>query len=57
LGPELSPMGSTSSTMRSGMPSASNSALNLYPWMRFSFVTVDSDNSGSPHGLVSVFRI
>ena len=43
LGPALSPMGSTSSTVRSGMPSASNSALNLYPSMRFSVVTFDSD--------------
>jgi hypothetical protein len=57
LGPALSPVGSTSSIMRSGMPSASNSALNLYPWMRFSFVTADSDNSGSSGFSSGGFRI
>ena len=34
-------------TMRSGMPSASNSALNLYPWISFNFVKDDSDISYS----------
>ena len=43
LGPEFSPKGFGSSTMRSGVPSASNSALNLYPWISVNFVKADSD--------------
>jgi hypothetical protein len=39
-------MGLGSSTMRSGMPSDSNSALNLYLWISFSFVKIELDN---PH--------
>lgn len=55
-GPEFSPRGFGSSTMRAGVPSASNSALNLYPWMRVNFVKAYSDKSHSSLSLVKAYR-